>query len=232
MKKVLIIIKNNTLFFKEKKKLKEEYKDLINTNIISSNELLFSDEYIMSNPKIVSSFIEELARSYQINTIILNNYSICELILAVIKDIVNINSLIIKDNAPLTFKVCELICNSHIKNVNCYSLQNFMLELLDKNKISVESRSEILFSSNFMTDNNLSTYSSLFYKMTLVLNFPFDEHDEEDFKTFCKINKYLKTIHVNQVEKNDLEFIVENLRLKNKKNVIIFGQFHHLILMD
>ena len=221
MKKILIIIKNNTLTFKEKKKLKNEYRDLINTNIISSNELLFSDEYIESNPKIISSFIEELTKTYQINTIIINNLSITELILNVIKDISSINSLIVKDNVPLTFKVCELINNSHIKNVNCYSLQTFMLELLDKNKISVESRSEILFSSNFMSDNNLNTYSSLFYKMTLVLNFPFNDQDEEDFKTFCKINKYLKTIHVSQVSKSDLEFIVESLRIKNKKNVRI-----------
>ena len=60
MKKLLIKIKDNALIIKERKKLSTEYKNIINTNVISCNELVFSDEYILDNPKIVSAFLNEI----------------------------------------------------------------------------------------------------------------------------------------------------------------------------
>ena len=39
-----------------------------------------------------------------------------------------------------------------------------MFELLDKHGYIPESRSEILFTSKFMETNNLTTYSSIYYK--------------------------------------------------------------------
>ena len=46
MKKVLISIKNNQIIFSYKKNNSNISSDLINTNIISENELVFSDIYI------------------------------------------------------------------------------------------------------------------------------------------------------------------------------------------
>lgn len=221
MKKILIRISGNTLIFKERKKLNNEYKNIINTNVISCNELLFSDEYINNNNKIVSSFILELARSNNINTALIEHASIQPLVISVLKNNYYITSLILKEDIPLTYKECEAISKSFIKSLNCYSLQEFMLEILDKKKILVECRSEILFSSKFMKGNNLSSYSSLFYKITLHLNLPFTMEDEEDFNTFVKINKYLKYIHVNHVSRSDLETIVDILKKHNKKNIKI-----------
>ena len=51
MIKVLFQIKSNKLIVQEKKRLKQEQKTLINTNVISQNELVFSDEYIIQNFK-------------------------------------------------------------------------------------------------------------------------------------------------------------------------------------
>ena len=45
--KILIKIKNDRLQFINKKKLNTEYKNMLNTNVISNNELVFSDEYIL-----------------------------------------------------------------------------------------------------------------------------------------------------------------------------------------
>ena len=41
MKKLLFTIKNNILEVKEKNRLTDEYKNILNTNVISSNELIF-----------------------------------------------------------------------------------------------------------------------------------------------------------------------------------------------
>ena len=43
MRKILIKIKDNTFIIKEKIKLSSEYKNIINTNVISCNEVVFSD---------------------------------------------------------------------------------------------------------------------------------------------------------------------------------------------
>ena len=53
MRKILVKIIDNKIYFKNRRKLTENYQNMLNTNIISDNELLFSDEYIDQNKKIV-----------------------------------------------------------------------------------------------------------------------------------------------------------------------------------
>ncbi len=221
MKKILIKIKDNTLIIKEKIKLSSEYKNILNTNVISCNELVFSDDYILNNKKIVETFINELTKNYNIDTVIITNNSFTLMFLELFKNNKQIINLILKEDSPLTFPMCEAIMKSFIKNVNCYTLQPFMIEYLDKYNILVESRNEILFLSNFMIENNLNQFSSLFYKISLKIEFPMTEQDEEDFTAFCKINKYLKTIDINTVNKHDIEFLITTLRKNNKKNIKI-----------
>lgn len=221
MKKILIKIKDNSLIVKEKVKLSPEYKNILNTNVISCNELVFSDEYIENNQRLVSTFLNELTKTYNINIAILESNVFALIFLKIFKNNKQITILILKEDSPLTFSMCEAIMQSYIKNVNCYALQPFMIEYLDKYNILVESRNEILFLSNFMIENNLSQFSSLFYKMTLKIEFPMSNQDEQDFIAFCKINKYLKTIDVNTVNKNDLEFLITTLKKTSKKNIKI-----------
>ena len=59
MKKILIKINDNSLIFKERVKLTTEHKSLINTNVISCNELVFSDDYFIVNQKIEIYYINE-----------------------------------------------------------------------------------------------------------------------------------------------------------------------------
>ena len=221
MKKILIKIQDNSLFIKERVKLSNEYKNLLNTNVISCDELVFSEEYIIENKKIVTAFLDELTKDYNINIVIIEKNAFALLFIELLKNNKQIDTLILKEDSALTFPMCEAIMKSYIKNVNCYNLQPFMIEYLDKYDILVESRNEILFLSNFMLENDLSQFSSLFYKMTLRIEFPLNEQDEQDFIAFCKINKYLKTINVNSVNKNDLEFLINTLKKNNKKNVKI-----------
>lgn len=221
MKKLLFTIKNNILEVKEKNRLTDEYKNILNTNVISSNELIFSDEYLSNNGKIVATFINELTLDYHIDTLSIDKNEDALLILKLLTNNKAIVSLILKEDAQITFKLCECLVKTGIKNVNCYNLQPFMLEYLDKYKVLVESRNEILYLSNFMLNNNLSIFSSMFYKISLQISLPMSNQDEEDFEAFCKINKYLKIINVSLVNKNDLEYIVDVLRKNNKKNIKI-----------
>lgn len=221
MIKILITIKNNNIIFKERKKLSNEHKNLLNTNIINSNELVFSDDYINDNPTLVNNFINELVASEKINTAVVENGNLNLIVTNLFTNNNYVNSIIYKDDVPISYALCEALIKTNIKNVSCYNIQPFMLELLDRHNILVESRNEILFLSNFMLDNNLNQFSSLFYKISLRIEFPLSEQDEEDFQTFCKINKYLKVIDVNKASLQDLEFLVNTLKSTSKKNIKI-----------
>ena len=205
MKKILISINNNNIIFSYKTNNSNINNDLINTNIISDNELIFSDIYIKENFKILTSFIKELSIQYKINKVIVSKIDLAPLVINLLVKSTNIESILIKEDETITYAICEaLINNKNIKNINCYSLQPFMIELLDKNNITCQSRSEILYLSNFMEKNNLVSYSNIYYKTNIRITFPLSLEDLKDFEDFCKINKYLKIIHVNKLLNNEL----------------------------
>ena len=223
MVKILIQLKNNKLYFQIRKRLNNEQKNLINTNIISENELVFSDEYITQNIKLFHAFIKELINNNNLDTLVIKESLIAPLILHVTKNINAIKSLYLLEETILSYKICEkIIKNNSIKYVSLYNLPTYLLEMLDRENIIVDSRNEILFTSNFMKINNLETFSSLYYKKSIDLQFPLSDEDEEDFKTFININKYLKTIFVNKVNKNDIENILEILYKQKLKNIKIY----------
>ena len=164
MKKVTFLIQDNSLIFKYRTN-KPVAVNLLNTNIITDNELVFSDEYIAQNKKIVGLFINDLMKEKNITEVTISNNEMAELILSVIRGVDKIQKLTLKDDENLSYAICERIIRyKNISCVNCYAIPTFMIELLDKNNIKVESRNEILFTSNFMQLNNLDSLSDIYYK--------------------------------------------------------------------
>lgn len=220
MKKILINIKNNTIIFSYKPNNSTINNDLINTNIISNNELIFSDVYIKENSKMITSFIKELSIQYNITTCIISKIELTPLILSVLAKSSNIITINILEEAPLTYTICENLINlKQIKNLSCYTLQPFMLELLDKNNIICETRGEIFYLSNFTEKNNLLKFSNIYYKTNIRITLPLALEDLKDFEDFCKINKYLKTVHINKLIPNELESLMKFLIAYNKTNI-------------
>ena len=222
VKKILISIHNNSIIFSYKTSNSSINNDLINTNIISNNELIFSDIYINENLKILSSFMKELSLQYHINKVIISKMELAPLVLKLLKKATEITEAEIKEEETLTYTVCELLIElNHIKNISCYNLQPFMIELLDKNGITCISRCEILYLSNFMEKNNLLRYSNIYYKTNIRITFPLSLEDLKDFEVFLKINKYLKVIHVNSLINKELENLVNILIKHNRHNLKI-----------
>ncbi len=221
VKKILISIINNTIVFSYKTNNSNISNDLINTNIISNNELMFSDIYIKENLKIISSFIKELTIQYDIKKAVISKMDLALLIINLLKK-TNISDIEIKEDEALTYEVCEALINlENLRTITCYNLQAFMLELLDKHNITCYSRCEILYLSNFMEKNNLFKYSNIYYKTNIRITFPLSLEDLKDFGDFLKINKYLKTIHINKLINSELENLIEMLIKFNKRNLKI-----------
>lgn len=219
MQKILIEIKNQYLEFFNVTSKAYISNDLLNTNIISNNKLLFSKDYILENLKMVSSFIKEITIDKNIETIYLNDLSMISLICQLINKC-QIKTLVSLDEKNFTYEAYEAISKvPSIKKVNCYSIPTFMIELFDQKNIIVESRSEILFTSKFMQENNLNQYSKIYYKIALRFTSPLTPTDLTDFLTFIKINKYLKTIHFNTLNIPDLKSIIGILIKERVKNI-------------
>ena len=201
MKKITVIIKDDTILFKYRKnKLTEP--NLLNTNIISNNELVFSDEYLKENTKIVSLFIKELINEKNITKIVISNNELACIVLDLLKNVQTIEELNITDNDNLTYALCEKVIKyKNIKKLNCYNIPQFMIEELDKHKILAESRNEVLFTSNFMADNDLNSFSKIYYKTIIKIDDNLSDNEKEDIRTFFLINKYVKVIHIDNYYK-------------------------------
>ena len=228
MKKVLLLIKKNYLFFSYKESLEKDVEILINTNVISNNELVFSEEYINENPKIISTFIKELCESHNISKISFEKNDIALMIIDLIDKNSKINSIYLLEEKSPSYELVEKIVKSkHFEYVNCFSLPNYLLEMFDKYNIHVVSRNEMFFSSKLMEENNLNQFSKLFYKISLKMHLPLNKRDKEDFIAFCQINKYLKTVHLYGMNVKDLEFVTNTL--KAYKNTRINVMIHNNI---
>ncbi len=235
MKRILIQIKDNTIYFKSKRSFNEEQKNILNTNIISDNELVFTDEYIYENLNIVSSFLLELVKEHNITNCSIYNTSVVIEILDILKKIPNVTFLNIKDDVPISFKICEKISKlNSLESISVHSLHDFMIEFLDKFGINVESRSEMLFTSKFMELNSLNKYSSIFYKKSINIEFPMNDNDFDELGAFFTINKYLKVIHINKTIKSDLEYLIRimnHYKIKNIK-IIIHENINDISLIE
>ncbi len=221
MKKIAIKIDKDTLFFKYRtKKLSEP--NLLNTNVISNNELVFSDEYIEENKKVVGLFIDDLIKEKAVKNIVVSNNELALIVVDLLFKVDGIDTLKIEEDDNLTYSLCEKIISSNkIKKLECFSIAQFMLELLDKNDIKVDSRNEVLFTSKFMAENDLMSYSKMYYKNSISFGAIITDDDIEDFRNFCNVNKYLKSIHFDKASLSNIKTIVNILVEEHIKNIVI-----------
>ena len=140
MKKVLIGIKDCALTFSYKKSVDKISNNLLNTNIISDNELIFSDEYIEANKKIVTSFVKELINQYNIKQLIIKESVLAPLAIDLINNSDRIKAIFFREEQQLSFDICEKVLSNHnIKIINCHSMPPYMIECFDKIGIRADS---------------------------------------------------------------------------------------------
>lgn len=221
MKKITITIKDNSLIFKYRTNKPVE-ANLLNTNVISNDQLVFSDEYILENKKIVSLFISDLVKERNINHVIVSNNDLALLIMQLLKKIPTIDTFTIDDDENITFALCEEIIKlKTIKKVNCYSIPQFLIENLDSHNIKVESRYEVLFTSDFMAENNLTSFSKMYYKTNIRIGEVLNNDDINDIKSFFAINKYLKVVHFEKYSVDNVKVIIKLIKEFKLKNILI-----------
>ena len=221
MKKITVTIKNDTILFKYRTNKPVE-PNLLNTNVISNNELIFSDDYLVNNTKIVNLFLKDLIFEKNIINVIISSNELATIVIDLLQNVQTIELLTITDDDSLLYSICEkIIKNKNIKKISCYSIPQFMIEELDKHDILAESRNEVLFTSNFMADNDLNSFSKIYYKTSIKIDDNITYKEKEDIKTFFLINKYIKVIHIDNYSIKLITELVDILNECKEKNISI-----------
>jgi sortase B len=221
MRKITISILNNALLFKYTEN-KPVSVNLLNTNVISNDELMFSDKYLIENQKITGLFIVDLIREREVNNIIIDSFDMAEIVLNLLVKAPTIECITFNENDTIPYNICEKISKyKNIKKINSYSIPTFMIELLDKCNIIAESRNEVLFTSIFMQENNLNSFSKMYYATNIKINNTLSEDDKEDLKTFLSINKYLKVINFERYIPDNITTVSNYLKQYKRKNILL-----------
>ncbi len=221
MQKIEIEFKNEFVKIYLIVKEKNLDKTLLNTNIISNEKLLFSLDYIKKNQKLVSSFLKEIVLEKKTSTILCNDMNVISTVGYVFKN-TPIIKVLMNTNDNFTYDAYDAIKSINtLKEVECNSIPTYLIELFDKENIKVVSKQEVLFSSQFMANNDLNNYSSIFYAKSIKLMCPIVTNDYNDLTTFFKINKYLKTIELYRYLTMDLLTLIDLLKSMRVKNITI-----------
>ncbi len=233
LKQIEVHITNDCLVFSYNTAISNE-QDLINTRALSKSVLTFSEKYMEENTKNIASFFKDLAYKKQIKKVVILQHSLSSSIIDCLSK-TEIERISFLENTNITFKICEKLTEmKNLKYIDCHSIPTFMLEFLDKKGIIAESRCEVLTHSRFMNENNLTSYSKMYYKINLRITTPVDEEDIKDFEAFCNINRYLKNIHFDHCDIESIKKIADALykeRIKNIK-IIIHDNIHDEKIID
>jgi len=168
MHKISIKTKNDTLVFSIYTK-KLENVNLNNTNVVNTQNIVFTDDYIIENLDLVSAFLNVIILKHDITKVNIKDVGLTKLVLNIINNLPNIQELYITQNENITSDIAEAIYDSkHLTYLDCYNISNFMFEKLNQ-KLTINVRSELLFISNFIksyisTTNCLKTTNFLIFR--------------------------------------------------------------------
>lgn len=199
---------------------------LNNTTVIDTKELIFSPDYILKNLDLVSSFLNVIMIKRHINKAIIKDFDLSLISLDILNNMPSILDLEFKSDDTISYDIVnKILDNRYLKNISVYEMPGYLLELLDKNNIVVNNRSEILFESKFMETNKINTFSDLYYIKKIVINYQFQKKDYDDIYTLFKVNKYLKVIEFTYIDNINITKILSKLFEYDIKNVkIIFHE--------
>ncbi len=222
MKKIRFVINDNTLTISYKIE-KNTFKDLTNTNLISKDDLVFDLKYFKNNIKLVAGFLNVMLKEDSVTRAIIDHDELIILGLDLLGYMPMVKELVIKPDIPIDFDThLAILKNDTLKVINCYTIPTYLLERIDTTKtVKIETRNEVFFVSNFLRVNNLNSYSDVFYKRKIIVNYEFQEVDFKDFEQFLSINTYLKTIYFEYINLDLVKNVVKYLREAKKKNVTI-----------
>lgn len=204
-------------------------KGLNNTNVINTKDLNFSFEYIKTNSELVATFLNVIIIKNNITKCIINTNKNLDTLVSLVNYWEKITSLVISPDIVLDHAVfMQLLDNNFLTSLDCYSMPSYLIDRLDKNKsIRVNTRRQQIYTTHFMNDNLLSSYSDIYYKKNIIIYSDIDEHELNDIRNFMAINNNLKTIKIVKFTNEIITVLVEELKKYSYKDITIIIEEKH-----
>ncbi len=222
MKKIQFLINDNTLSIGYKIE-NNVFRNLNNTNIISKDDLVFDIKYFKNNLKLVAGFLNVMVKNDNITRAVIEQEELIVISLDLLNYLPSITDLVIKPDVGIDYEMhLAILKNDTLRSINLYSIPTYLLERIDTTKnIKIETRVEVFYISNFLRVNKLTSYSDVFYKRKIVIDYEFKDIDYKDFDQFLSINNYLKTIYFEYIDMDFIKSVVRHLREAKKRNITL-----------
>lgn len=222
MKKIKLTIKEKVLIINYKIE-DNVFKNIDNTNIITKDDLIFDARYFNNNMKLIAGFLNVIIQTDEVEYAIVEDEDLILTTFELLNYIPKIKELVIRPDIPIDYDIhMAILKNDTLKLINCYSIPSYLLERIDTTKlVKIETRAEVFFVSNFLKKNDLSSYSDIFYKKKLEIDYNFGEMDYKDFDQFLDINAHLKVLYFDYINMDLVKTIIKYLRVHKRKNIII-----------
>ena len=219
MNKILVLVeKDHISFSKYNRSISEE--NLNNTNVINVKNLKFTEEYILENLDLVSTFLNLIFIKFKMNSIVIKDLEIAEVVLKTISKLNIVKKVVFIPDKELSYVISTLLYeNKNLEKIECYNLPEIMFYRFEKSII--KTRSKILSTSNFLKNNNISTYSELHNKDRIVIDEFLNDDDIDDMVYFFNTNINLKKIEFKRYSRQNLVTILKFLKKNSVKNVNI-----------
>lgn len=219
MHKILILIDKDYISFSVSVN-DVSNENLNNTNIINTKNLRFTENYIIENLELVATFFQLIIIKNQIKKARIENIEISVTILELLKLLTNIEEVIFTEDKKLNYTISSLLLeNKNLERIECYGLPEILFYKFPNG--IVETRGEILFTSEFMEYNNIKTYSQIFNKEKITIDGFLDDVELDDLDYFFKENERLKKILIKKYNKKNLVSILKLLRSYCSKKILI-----------
>lgn len=222
MKKIKFTINEDTLIIGYKIE-NNSLRNLTNTNIISKDDLIFDLKYYRNNIKLIAGFLNVMLKTDNVTHAIIEQEELILTSLELLNYMPSITELVIKPDIAIDFDThLAILKNDTLKVINCYTIPTYLLERIDTTKsVKIETRNEVFFVSNFLRKNRLTSYSDVFYKRKIYIDYDLQEVDFRDLDQFLSINTYLKTIYFEYINLDLVKNVVRYLRENKRCNITI-----------
>lgn len=192
-----------------------------NNDVTSIGKLVFTiDNYKNYKEELIEK-INKIIKN-DVNNCIINNKGLSKIALEIISHYHKIQNVLFNFNEQLDYEIYESInSDDTLKYINCYNIEEYMFNELNKNNKKVDIRKKLEFNSLILQNNDIYTFSDIYYKKYLKID-NFDIYsDVKDLELFFKYNKFLEKIDTYRLTYNDIYKIIEILKNNNVNNLII-----------
>ena len=194
------------------------YQGNINTcKMTEYNEFFFSTEYLEKHSNTLQFYIEPIILKNQVTKVIVSHNDLLLHIEKIINLYPTIQELYIEQEKEITvLEAKTMIAMKYINDVDCYDIDEDLYDKLAREcHKRVNVRSEILFESNFMVQNQINTYSKLYQKKQVFINEKFDEIDKQEFQYLLDHNHFLEKIVIHKYFESTMKYLVSVVRHKH-----------------